>query len=182
VRARLASVGRPLPAVEVSVRDWAGAELPAGERGEIWVRGDQVSGEYVGRGGPEAGWFCTRDAGHLDDAGYLFVHGRLDDVIVRGGENLSPGEIEAVLVEHPAVSSAAVVGIPDTEWGEKVVAAVTLAAGADATEAELRDFVRGRLRSTKTPERVDIRQELPFNETGKLLRRVLREELADAYA
>jgi acyl-CoA synthetase (AMP-forming)/AMP-acid ligase II len=87
-----------------------------------------------------------------------------------------------VLVEHPAVTMAAVVGIPDTEWGEKVVAAVTLAAGADVTEAELQSFVRDRLRSTKTPERVDIRAELPFNETGKLLRRVLREELAAAYA
>ena len=98
-----------------------------GERGEIWVRGEQVSGEYLGRDDDlDEGWFPTRDAGHLDDDGYLFVHGRLDDVIVRGGENLSPGEIEDVLLEHPAVAEAAVVGIPDTEWGEKVVAAVVL--------------------------------------------------------
>ena len=170
-RARLGSVGRPLPSIEVSIRDEQGAPVAAGERGEIWVRGDQVSGEYVGgAGGDDAGWFCTRDAGHVDGAGFLFVHGRLDDVIVRGGENLSPGEIESVLTDHPAVAEAAVVGIPDTEWGERVVAAVTLAQGAVVTEQELRDFVRRRLRSTKTPVRVDVREQLPFNETGKLLR------------
>ncbi|MGZ4703930.1 MAG: class I adenylate-forming enzyme family protein [Acidimicrobiales bacterium] len=182
VRGRLASVGRPLPSVEVSIRDASGGPLGAGERGEIWVRGEQVSGEYLGRGeGLDEGWFHTRDAGHLDEAGYLYVHGRLDDVIVRGGENLSPGEIESVLVEHPSVESAAVVGIPDTEWGERVVAAVVPVEGAVVDEDELREFVRERLRSTKTPERIDIRTELPFNETGKLLRRVLRTELESTF-
>ncbi|HEY9556712.1 MAG TPA: AMP-binding protein [Acidimicrobiales bacterium] len=182
VRGRLGSVGRPLPSVEVTIRDAAGEPLPAGERGEIWVSGEQVSGEYLGRdGGLADGWFQTRDAGHLDDAGFLYVHGRLDDVIVRGGENLSPGEIESVLVEHPAVDSAAVVGVPDEEWGEKVVAAVVTLPGSEVTEEELRDFVRARLRSTKTPERIEIRGELPFNETGKLLRRVLRDELAATF-
>ncbi|HLT15448.1 MAG TPA: hypothetical protein VK007_02000, partial [Acidimicrobiales bacterium] len=110
--------------------------------------------------------------------GYLFLHGRLDDVIVRGGENLSPGEIEAVLLEHPAVASAAVVGVPDTEWGEAVAAAVVLHPGATATEEELQAHVRGALRSACTPERVKVVDELPFNEMGKLLRRVLRDELA----
>ena len=138
-----------------------------------------MSGQYLGRDDlADEGWFHTRDAGRVDEAGFLYVHGRLDDVIVRGGENLSPGEIEGVLVEHPAVEAAAVVGIPDTEWGEKVVAAVIPVAGAELSELELRDFVRASLRSTRTPERIDIRGELPFNETGKLLRRVLREELA----
>lgn len=183
VRARLGSVGRPLPTLEVTVRDADDNEVPAGERGEIWVRGEQVSGEYLGRqSGLDDGWFRTRDAGHLDEAGFLYVHGRLDDVIVRGGENLSPGEIEAALIEHPAVEAAAVVGVPDTEWGEKVVAAVVLGEGATASEDELRDHVRTRLRSTKTPENIQIRDELPFNETGKLLRRVLRDELSKAYA
>jgi fatty-acyl-CoA synthase len=182
VRARLGSVGRPLPTVTVTIRGPGGEPLPTGQRGEIWVQGEQVSGEYLGAGaGAADGWFHTRDAGHLDQAGFLYVHGRLDDVIVRGGENLSPGEIEAVLVEHPAVLAAAVVGVPDTEWGEKVVAAVILADGAHASEDELRNFVRARLRSTKTPERIQVRAELPFNETGKLLRRVLREELAAAF-
>jgi fatty-acyl-CoA synthase len=182
VRGRLASVGRPLPSLEVSIRDADGAVAGPAERGEIWVRGEQVSGEYLGRDGRrDEGWFHTNDAGHLDEAGYLYVHGRLDDVIVRGGENLSPGEIESVLVEHPSVAAAAVVGIPDTEWGERVVAAVVPAAGADVDEDELRDHVRGRLRSTRTPERIDIREALPFNETGKLLRRVLRDELATRF-
>ena len=106
---------------------------------------------------PDDGWFNTRDEGHLDDGGFLFVHGRLDDVIVRGGENLSPGEIETVLLEHPSVAAAAVVGIPDADWGEKVVAAVVPVEGAEVDEDELRDFVRRALRSTRTPERIEIR-------------------------
>ena len=131
VRERLGSVGRVLPGVELSIRDPEGSPVPDGELGEIWVRGEQVSGEYLGvEPAADDGWFNTRDSGRLDDEGYLFVHGRLDDVIVRGGENLSPGEIETVLVEHPAVESAAVVGIPDVEWGERVVAAVVLQPGA----------------------------------------------------
>jgi acyl-CoA synthetase (AMP-forming)/AMP-acid ligase II len=169
-RARLGSVGQPLPGVEVEVRD-----------GLIWVRGEQVSGEYAGAGdGLDDGWFNTRDAGYVDEDGFLFVQGRVDDVIVRGGENLSPGEIEAVLVEHPAVAAAAVVGIPDLEWGERVVAAVVRC--GDCTEEELRDHVRAALRSASTPERIQFVDELPFNETGKLLRRVLRDELAAAFA
>ena len=171
-----------LPGVELSIRDPEGQPVADGELGEIWVRGEQVSGEYLGVD-PSAvdGWFNTRDSGRLDDEGYLFVHGRLDDVIIRGGENLSPGEIETVLVEHPAVESAAVVGIPDVEWGERVVAAVVLQPGAAVDEAELRDHVRGALRSACTPERIKITVELPFNETGKLLRRVLRDELAGEF-
>jgi acyl-CoA synthetase (AMP-forming)/AMP-acid ligase II len=183
LRARLASVGRPLPSVEVVIRDEGGTELGPRARGEIWVRGEQVAGEYEGHGeAPDDGWFNTRDEGHLDDGGFLFVHGRLDDVIVRGGENLSPGEIESVLMEHPSVAAAAVVGIPDPDWGEKVVAAVVPVEGAVVDEDELREFVRGSLRSTRTPERIEIRDELPFNETGKLLRRVLRQELAERFA
>ncbi|MEY2397084.1 MAG: hypothetical protein QOJ00_258 [Actinomycetota bacterium] len=165
-KARLGSVGRPLPGVEVEIRD-----------GIIWVRGEQVSGEYKGvEAGLHDGWFNTRDAGYIDDEGYLFVQGRVDDVIVRGGENLSPGEIEAVLLEHAGVEAAAVVGIPDVEWGEKVVAAVVRC--GDCTEDELREHVRSALRSASTPERIKFVDELPFNETGKLLRRVLRDELA----
>ena len=183
VRARLGSVGLPLPTVEVEVRSPDGAVLGPGERGEIWVRGEQVAGEYEGvAAAPDDGWFNTRDEGHLDDGGFLFVHGRLDDVIVRGGENLSPGEIEARLAEHPAVEAAAVVGVPDPDWGERVVAAVVPAEGAEVDEEELRDFVRAALRSTRTPERIEIREDLPFNETGKLLRRVLRDELAERFA
>ncbi len=181
VRARLGSVGRPLPSIELEIRDPDGNALPPGERGEIHVRGEQIAGEYLGRSVlTEDGWFPTNDAGHLDGDGYLFLDGRLDDVIVRGAENLSPGEIEAVLVSHPAVAEAAVFGLPDTEWGEKVVAAVVLMPGGDADESALQQWVRERLRSTKTPERIHFRPELPHNETGKLLRRVLKAELLDA--
>ncbi len=117
--------------------------------------------------------------GWFDADGFLFIDGRLDDVIVRGGENISPGEIEEVLMAHPAVAEAAVIGVPDEEWGEAVAAVVVLHKGAAATEAELQDWVRTRLRSTKMPCVVDFRDELPYSPTGKLLRRVLRDELAE---
>jgi acyl-CoA synthetase (AMP-forming)/AMP-acid ligase II len=178
VRARLGSVGRPLPMVELEIRAPDGRTLQTGERGEIHVRGPQVAGEYLGRRALTAdGWFPTNDGGWLDDAGFLFVEGRLDDVIVRGAENLSPGEIEDCLVTHPAVAEAGVVGIPDDEWGETVAAAVVLKPGAEATVEELQGWVRARLRSSHTPAVVEFRNELPYNATGKLLRRVLRTEL-----
>ncbi|MEY2566966.1 MAG: hypothetical protein QOE35_1495 [Actinomycetota bacterium] len=169
VRARLGSVGRPLPSVEVAIRD-----------GEVCVRGEQVSGQYLGRGSvlTEDGWYRTNDAGRIDDAGYLFIDGRLDDVIVRGAENLSPGEIEDTLLEHPAVAEAAVVGVPSDEWGEAVAAVVVCVDDKYVTEGALQDFVRKRLRSARTPERIEFRDHLPYNETGKLLRRVLKDELS----
>jgi len=144
------------------------------------VRGEQVSGEYLGRGSlvDSDGWFPTRDAGFLDEEGYLFLEGRIDDVIVRGGENMSPGEIEEVLLEHEAVADCAVVGIPDEQWGEAVAAAIVLRPGHTATAEELRQWVRERLRSSRTPQRIAFREELPYNETGKLLRRRVKAELS----
>ncbi|HYZ99006.1 MAG TPA: AMP-binding protein [Acidimicrobiales bacterium] len=178
LRARLSSVGRALPGVAIEIRGPDGTPVPAGERGEICVRGEQVAGEYAGTSASGGdGWFPTRDAGRLDADGYLYVEGRLDDVIVRGGENMSPGEIEGVLVDHAAVADAAVVGLPDAEWGERVVAAVVPADAAAVTEGELQDWVRGRLRSSRTPERIAIVAELPYTETGKLLRREVRSQL-----
>jgi fatty-acyl-CoA synthase len=178
VRARLGSVGMPLPTLEVEVRDANGTPVDVGEPGEIWVRGEQVAGEYLGRADTmEEGWFPTKDAGYLDESGYLYLGGRLDDVIVRGAENISPGEIEEVLITHPSVRDAAVYGAPDTEWGEVAVAAVVVSEGASVTEAELQDWVRERLRSSKTPARISFRTELPYNEMGKLLRRVLKAEV-----
>lgn len=179
LRARLGSVGRPLPSIEVTIRDALGEEVARGDRGEVWVRGDQVAGEYLGKSVlKDQGWFATRDAGWLDEGGFLFLDGRLDDVIVRGGENLSPGEIEGVLMAHPAVAEAAVVGVPDPQWGESVAAAVVLEEEGSATAEELQAWVRERLRSTKTPTIVAFRSEMPYNETGKLLRRVIRDELS----
>ena len=180
VRARLGSVGRPLPSVELEIRGPDGEVLPAGETGEIYVRGDQIAGEYQGRSALDAdGWFATNDGGHLDAAGFLFVEGRLDDVIVRGGENMSPGEIEDVLVQHPGVADAAVVGVPDDEWGEVVAAAIVLEPGAVVSEEELQTWVRQQLRSSRMPAVIEIRETLPYNETGKLLRRVLKQELIE---
>jgi acyl-CoA synthetase (AMP-forming)/AMP-acid ligase II len=180
VRRRLVSVGRPLPTLEVKICGEDGEQVAAGEKGEICVRGEQVSGEYLGRGTllSDDGWFATRDGGWLDEEGYLFVEGRIDDVIVRGGENLSPGEIEDVLLDHAAVSDAAVVGVPDEQWGEGVAAAIVLKAGAGATIEELQEWVKQHLRSSRVPQRIEFRDELPYNETGKLLRRQVRAELA----
>jgi acyl-CoA synthetase (AMP-forming)/AMP-acid ligase II len=179
VRRRLVSVGRPLPSVELEIRDGDGKPLAAGQAGEIWVRGEQVSGEYLGRGSQldEGGWFCTRDGGSLDDEGYLFVTGRVDDVIVRGGENLSPGEIEEVLLQHPALEDCAVVGVPDEQWGEVVAAVVVAKPGSELDAPALQGFVKERLRSSRVPVRIEFRDELPYNETGKLLRRRVRAEL-----
>jgi acyl-CoA synthetase (AMP-forming)/AMP-acid ligase II len=176
VRARLASVGRPVPTVEIEVRDDEGRPLPAGERGEIYVRGDQVSGEYRERKAIGAdGWFPTRDAGWIDEEGYLFLAGRADDVIVRGGENISPGEIEDVLMSHPAIADAAAVAVPSTEWGEAVgIAIVARPSHTAPTEEELRTLIRNRLRSSRVPERIAVLEALPYNEMGKLLRREVR--------
>jgi acyl-CoA synthetase (AMP-forming)/AMP-acid ligase II len=179
IRRRLTSVGRPLPSVEVQIRDSEGRPLGPDQRGEIYVRGEQVSGEYLGRGSTvdAEGWFPTRDAGSMDADGYLFLEGRADDVIVRGGENMSPGEIEDVLLEHEAVADVAVVGIPDEQWGEAVAAVVVRRAGKAASAEDLQGWVKQRLRSSRTPQVVEFRDELPYNETGKLLRRKVRAEL-----
>ena len=177
VRARLGSVGRPLPTIELEIRGEHGRALPAGEAGEIHVRGDQVSGEYRERSALDAeGWFPTRDAGYLDEEGYLFLAGRADDVIVRGGENISPGEIEDVLVTHPAVADAAAVAVPSLEWGEAVGVAVVVRPGQNQPpEAELKELIRARLRSSRVPEAVMFVGHLPYNEMGKLLRREVKK-------
>ena len=179
-RRRLGSVGRPLPGLEIEIRAPDGSPCAAGVCGEIHVRGEQIAGEYLHKSAIDVeGWFATRDAGWLDSEGYLFVDGRLDDVIVRGGENISPGEIEDVLRAHASVRDVAIVGIPNEQWGE-AVAAVIVHEGERPAPADLEAWVRGRLRSTKTPEHWAFRAELPYNETGKLLRRVLRSELLTA--
>ena len=180
IRARLGSAGRPLPTIEVTIRDDLGDEVAVGQPGEIWVRGEQVSGEYRGSA-PRLtadGWFPTHDGGWMDADGYLHVTGRIDDVIVKGGQNVSPGEIEEVLVCHPAVADAAAIGLPDMQWGERIIAAVVLHPGASASPEQLRDAVRDRLRSNRTPDHVEFVASLPYNDTGKLLRRVLRSDLA----
>jgi long-chain acyl-CoA synthetase len=178
-RRRLASVGRAVPGVELEVRDPTGQPLPAGSTGLLFVRGAQVSGEYREAGSQldGSGWFATQDRGWIDAAGYVFLDGRADDLIVRGGENISPGEVEETLLAHAAVADAVVVAVPSEQWGEAVAAAVVLRPGAAVTVVELQQWVRSHLRSSRVPERIVFRAELPYNETGKLLRRVVREEL-----
>jgi acyl-CoA synthetase (AMP-forming)/AMP-acid ligase II len=179
VAARLASVGRALPGVEFQIRAGDGRPAGPGESGLVFVRGDQISGEYGGRSTLEPdGWFATRDTGRLDADGYLFVEGRADDTIIRGGENIAPAEIEDVLLAHPGITEAAVVGLPDPEWGQRLVAVVV----GHGDPAEIRRWVKDRLRSAKTPDAVVFRPELPKTETGKLLRRVLLAELETAHA
>jgi acyl-CoA synthetase (AMP-forming)/AMP-acid ligase II len=177
VKRRLGSVGKPVPGLELEVRDPDGKVLGPNLSGEIYVRGEQVSGEYTHKKVVQAdGWFATNDGGWMDEEGYLFVEGRLDDVIVRGGENMSPGEIEDVLREHPQVDDVAVLGLPDNDWGEKV-AAVIVAKDGQPSADELAGWVRARLRSSKTPELWEFRAALPYNDTGKLLRRQLKAEM-----
>jgi acyl-CoA synthetase (AMP-forming)/AMP-acid ligase II len=181
VRRRMGSVGRPLPTVELQVRDAAGAVLGSQQSGFVFVRGPQVSGEYRGLGSllDADGWFPTQDRGWVDAEGYVFLDGRADDVIVRGGENISPGEVEEALLLHAAVADAVVVAVPSEQWGEAVAAAVVLKAGMHADPQALQQWVRERLRSSRVPERIRFVSELPYNEMGKVLRRVVRTDMAD---
>lgn len=179
VQARLASVGRLLPGIELEIRDETGHVLPPGEPGLIFLRGDQVSGEYAGTSLlDDDGWFPTRDRGFLDDDGYLFIEGRADDTIIRGGENIAPAEIEDVLLAHEGIVDAVVVGLPDDEWGQRLVGVVVPGEGGRVGEEELRELVRSRLRSSKTPEHIEFWDELPRTETGKLLRRAVVARLS----
>ncbi|MDX1873822.1 fatty acid--CoA ligase family protein [Mycolicibacterium sp. 120266] len=176
---RLGSVGRPVPGIELQVRAEDGAVLGPGETGELYVRGEQVSGKYTDVGSvlDAAGWFPTRDVASLDDEGYLFIGGRSDDTIIRGGENIAPAEIEDVLVEHPHVRECAVVGADDPQWGQIIVAVVVPHPGIEPDVEKLREHVRTQLRGSRTPDRVVFRHELPTNATGKVLRRELVDEL-----
>ncbi|CAN5713557.1 fatty acid--CoA ligase family protein [soil metagenome] len=173
VARRLGSVGQAVPGIELQIRDEAGTVLRPGETGELYVRGEQVSGRYTGIGSvlDEQGWFPTKDVAMLDDEGYLFIGGRSDDTIIRGGENIAPAEIEDVLVEHPHVHEVAVVGADDPQWGHAIVAVVVPVDGVTPDPDELREHVRKNLRGSRTPDRVVFRDELPTNATGKILRR-----------
>jgi len=178
-RDRLSSVGRALPGIEIQIRTEDGESARAGETGLVFVRGGQISGEYSGGSALDAeGWFATRDRGRLDADGYLFIEGRADDTIIRGGENIAPAEIEDVLLAHPGIVEAAVIGLPDPEWGQRIVAVLV----GSGDPAEIRQWVKDRLRSSKTPDAVVFRPELPRTDTGKLLRRTLLAELETAHA
>ena len=177
---RLRSVGRPMDDVQIAIMDAHGNALPAGEEGEICVSGARIMREYHGQA--EAtnaairdGWLRTGDVGYLDEDNYLFITGRTKDLIIRGGENISPGEIESCLEDHPKVAEAAVIGVPDLEWGERVMALVVLRPGESLTGEELIQHCKGRLASFKSPEDVAFVDELPRNPLGKVLKTELRK-------
>ncbi|MGO9382978.1 MAG: class I adenylate-forming enzyme family protein [Mycobacterium sp.] len=181
---RLGSVGQPVPGIELQIRDEDGNVVGPGETGELFVRGEQVSGRYTGIGSvlDENGWFPTKDIAMLDEEGYLFIGGRSDDTIIRGGENIAPAELEEVLIEHSHVRDVAVVGVEDPEWGQAIVAVVVPAVGIDPDPEELREHVRKSLRGSRTPDRVVFRDELPTTPTGKVLRREIIETLKGLHA
>lgn len=174
-RARIGSVGKVLPGVEASIRGDDGSEVPAGTPGEIYVRGAQVAGEYLEQGSKLVadGWFPTRDRGWIDEDGFLFVEGRADDTIIRGGENIAPAEIEDVLVRHDAVVEVCVAGVPDEEWGNAIAVFVVVKDGRTCTEDDIKAFAREHLRGSKTPDQVYFLPELPVTPTGKILRKDL---------
>jgi len=170
------SIGTPIRGVEMKVVDDAGNELPAGEVGEIAIRGHNVMKGYWNR--PDAtdevlkdGWLLTGDLARMDADGYFFIVDRKKEMIIRGGFNVYPREIEEVLYEHPAVLEAAVIGVPDEALGEEVAAAVVLRPGHDASSDDIRGFVKDRLAAYKYPRRVWFADELPKGSTGKILKR-----------
>jgi len=181
----LESVGRAVPGLEIAIVDENGNRLPPGEPGEIIIRGGDLMQGYWRREDETAhairdGWFHTGDSGYLDEHGFLFMSGRKKDIIIRGGENISPIEVESVLTSHPAVADAGVFGIPNSEWGEIVGAAVVLKPSTKATEEELIEFCRERMASYKKPERVFFTRSLPRNAAGKLVTKELRKTYADS--
>jgi acyl-CoA synthetase (AMP-forming)/AMP-acid ligase II len=179
---RLVSAGKAIQGVEIEIRDpGTGQPVPTGQPGEIWVRSEQVMGGYWGK--PEAtaavitadGWYRSGDGGHIDADGYVYVTDRIKDMIISGGENIYPAEIERVLAEHPAIADVAVIGVPDERWGEAPKAVVVLRAGTGVEPNELVAWCRERLAGYKVPKTVDVVAELPRNPTGKILKRELRK-------
>ena len=181
-RHRLRSCGRPGPGVEVRIVDPdTGADAATGAVGEIWVRGPQVMQGYWNNPAATAdvidadGWFRTGDAGYLDADGYLYIHDRVKDMIVTGGENVYPAEVENVLMGHPAIGDVAVIGVPDERWGETVKAIVVLDAGRPSSSVDdVIAFARERLARFKCPTSVDVVDALPRNPSGKILKKDLR--------
>jgi acyl-CoA synthetase (AMP-forming)/AMP-acid ligase II len=183
---RLNSIGKPLPDVEIRVRDDGNTFLPPGEVGEIIIRTPRIMKGYAGREDDAAlaeGWRATGDLGWIDEDGYVFFAGRKDDMIIRGGENIAPAEIETVLMSHPAVDEAAVIGVPSVEWGQTVKAFIVLRPGQNASAQDLQEFCRTRLASFKRPEEIAFIEALPKNPLGKILRKELHareQQLANA--
>ena len=177
---RMKSCGKPAEGVEIKIVDALGKSLPPGEVGEVVCRTPQVMLGYWNL--PDAtarairdGWFHTGDAGYLDKAGYLYIYDRVKDMIISGGENIYPAEIESALFGHPAIADVAVIGVPDEQWGEAVKAIVVKKPGVAVTAKELIDYARERIAGYKVPRSVDFIDALPRNPSGKILKRELRK-------
>ncbi|MGW0045128.1 AMP-binding protein [Rhodococcus sp. NPDC003348] len=183
LRGRLGSVGRIVPGMEAQIRGENEEILGDGDTGLLWVRGAQVSGEYMGKGSAldADGWFPTRDRARIED-GYLYIGGRADDTIIRGGENIAPAEIEDVLVHHDDVRELAVIGVPDDEWGERICAVIVPVGSEHADSESIRTWCRERLRGSRTPDEVVFVDELPKTATGKLVRRDLVAQITEPAA
>jgi acyl-CoA synthetase (AMP-forming)/AMP-acid ligase II len=179
------SCGRPMPGVEVALLDDQGRDVGVGRPGELWARSAGIFGEYLNK--PEAtstgfndGFFTVGDVAYRDDEGYVFICDRKIDMIISGGVNVYPAEVEAALHIHPDVEDCAVIGVPDAEWGEQIKAVVKLRAGARATEEELKQFLGERLADYKRPRSVDFVDDFPRDAAGKLLKRLIRKPYWDA--
>ena len=180
--ARLGSVGQPVPGIEFRIVGESGETLGPDEPGEILIKGDQVGGKYVGTDSKvdADGWLHTGDRGWLDIEGYVFCEGRADDTIIRGGENIGPAEVEDALLQHDAISVAAVVGLFDEQYGEKIAAMISLRAGVEEVDLDaVCDWVRERIGGLKTPEIIVVVDEVPQTATGKLLRREVKRLLEE---
>jgi long-chain acyl-CoA synthetase len=180
-RHRLRSCGKPGPGVELRIVDPdTRADVPVGDVGEIWVRSPQVMKGYWNNDAATAevvdadGWFRSGDVGYLDDDGYLYIHDRVKDMIVSGGENVYPAEVENALMRHDGIADVAVIGVPHEKWGETAKAIVVKAAGADPSEEEIIAFAREHLARFKCPTSVDFIDVLPRNPSGKVLKKDLR--------
>jgi fatty-acyl-CoA synthase len=178
---RMRSAGKALPGVELAILDVNGKPLPPGEVGEIATRsGSNMVGywnlpEATARTLSSDGWLRTGDAGYMDADGYLYIHDRIKDMIISGGENIYPAEVESAICDHPDVAEVAVVGVPDERWGEAVKAIVVMKQGKEATAADIINFTRERIAGFKTPKSVEFIEALPRNPSGKILRRHLRD-------
>jgi acyl-CoA synthetase (AMP-forming)/AMP-acid ligase II len=178
---RMRSAGKALAGIELAILDADGKRLPPRQVGEIATRSGSNMVGYWNL--PEAtaktlgsdGWLRTGDAGYMDEDGYLYIHDRIKDMIISGGENIYPAEVESAICDHPDVAEAAVIGIPDDKWGEAVKAIVVMKPGKQATAADIINFTRERIAGFKTPKSVDFLEALPRNPSGKILRRNLRE-------
>jgi long-chain acyl-CoA synthetase len=178
---RLRSCGLPGPGVDIRIVDNdSGDDADTGEVGEIWIRSPQVMKGYwkmpeeTAKCVTDDGWFKTGDAGYVDADGYVYIHDRVKDMIVSGGENVYPAEVENALMAHPAIADVAVIGVPHEKWGETPKAIVVRVAGADATEEDIIEFARERLARFKCPTSVDWTDALPRNPSGKILKKDLR--------